>query len=403
MQDEDYQRAITLLSSMALEKPTSAKTWARLGEAQFRAGLTDPSHESFLRALELDADLTAAHLYLGYIAEGAGDISGAMQHYRLYVDGRTGGHAIRDVTRRLELLKRQWAARFASEAISHERDLPTPVTTDSTIGIIPFDAELLPPTLKPIARGMAEILVTDFTKVPGLRVVERMKTDRLLDELERSQSALYDTSNAPRVGKLLGAAHLLGGQASELSHGRLRFDPHLVHTETGDVMVGEGQFGEIAQFFRMEKQIVFDVIDTLGIILTPEQRAAIGEIPTRSFSSFLAYSRGLLLQDRGLYEEAQSEFEEAARLDPDFVDARNRARETGNLSDVDPTQEPRDLSEFSDVVSDDSDWREPVVDTHFMLGHMNTNVGLIRPAGGDDPETPPEGKTTLIIEGTFDP
>jgi len=239
--------------------------------------------------------------------------------------------------------------------------------------------------------------------VRGLRVVERLKTERLLTELALSQTAAFDTSTAPRVGKLLGAAQILGGDASELSHGRLRFDPQMVRTKTGDIFVANEQVGELAEFFRLEKQIVFDVIDQLGFGLTEAERDSIAHLPTESFVAFLAFSRGLDLLDRGRYKEARDEFDRAASLDPGFREAQEQAQQTSLLSNLDPDDELSDVESFASGTSEESEWAESPVPTDRRLGNLMGNSGLTRPAGDtDDPYTPATGRTTIIIDGTFD-
>jgi hypothetical protein len=63
-------------------------------------------------------------------------------------------------------------------------------------------------------------------------------------------------------------------------------------------------------------------------VLTTAERHAIEERPTRSLQAFLAYSKGLRLEDEGKYQEASRSFGEAARLDPSFGAASVKSTET---------------------------------------------------------------------------
>ena len=74
--------------------------------------------------------------------------------------------------------------------------------------------------------------------------------------------------------------------------------------------------------FDAEKRIVFGVFDDLGITLTPAERAAIDQRPTRSIAAFLAYSGGLSAEDSGRFDLAARLYREAARLDPGFAAAQ---------------------------------------------------------------------------------
>ncbi|HSG99344.1 MAG TPA: tetratricopeptide repeat protein [candidate division Zixibacteria bacterium] len=400
-----HARAIPLLTALVLENPTDAKTYARLGEAQYHTDDIDGARTSFQKAIALDAGLSASYLYLGYIAEQTDSIDLALAHYQSYLDHKSGGETYREVAQRVELLRRARAEAFAKQAMARERELRPSSYSDSTVGVVYFNGDHLSESLRPLVRGLSDMLITDLSIVPGLRVVERLKTDKLLDELQLGRTSAFDTASAPRLGKLLGAAHVLGGDATELSHGRLRFDPQIVRTTTGDVALTDEQVGELASFFRMEKQIVFDVIAELGFKLTNAVRDSIARVPTESFVAFLAYSRGLELQDAGQFRAAQQEFEKARAIDPDFRAAGARARESANLSALDPRDAPVKVEAFAKKTADNRGWREKPVATDRRLGRLLENGGLMRPVRDrnvDDPYTPPSGRTTVIINGRFD-
>ena len=63
--------------------------------------------------------------------------------------------------------------------------------------------------MAPLAKGFAEFTAIDLAKVKSLRVIDRLKIDMILDELQLSASGAVDPSTAPRMGKLLGSKHLM--------------------------------------------------------------------------------------------------------------------------------------------------------------------------------------------------
>jgi tetratricopeptide (TPR) repeat protein len=401
MHEGEYERAARILSTVAIEHPDDAKLWGRLGEAQYRSDQFDASRESFQRALHLDDRMHAAYLYLGYIAEQQDSVDLALDFYQKFLD--QSGKQVAEVTRRITELRRLRAETFARNALAQERDLRPSSYSDSTVGVVYFNSDRLSESLRPLAKGLSAMLVTDLSRVPGLRVVERLRTDKLLEELALTQMGAFDTSSAPRVGKLLGAAHVIGGDASELSHGRLRFDPQMVQTKTGEVSLPPQQTGDLAEFFRLEKAMVFDIVDQLGFTLTESERDSIAQIPTESIVAFLAYSRGLDLHDRGMYKAARKEFQRATSLDPDFKEADERAQEARLLSEAPPADEPGDVASFARSSANHDDWGEAVIHTDRRLDRLLDNTGLMRPGRGeDDPDQPPSGGTTVIINGGFD-
>jgi hypothetical protein len=84
--------------------------------------------------------------------------------------------------------------------------------------------------------------------------------------------------------------------------------------------------------FDVEKRIVFQLFTDLGVQLSTADRNAIEQRPTRSLAAFLAYGRGLTLSDEGRYDAAGREFDNAVRLDPGFLSARDRGQEAKNAA-----------------------------------------------------------------------
>ena len=186
---------------------------------------------------------------------------------------------------------------------------------------------------------------------------------------------------------------------SELGEGRLRLDPQIVSTKSGKVDLTKEQTGELAQFFRMEKQVVWDVLRELGIEASEQERDSLALLPTESFVAFLAYSRGLDLYDRGLYPEARKEFGRAAKIDPSFHAAGARLRQTAHLS-ADGVAEPADVGELSESAADQNVWAEQPGETDQRLAGFLGNIGLGRRQ--DDPNKPPQNQATVIVIGRFD-
>jgi tetratricopeptide (TPR) repeat protein len=407
MQAGEWDRAVRILTTQSTERPGDAKVWARLGEAQYNAGRDAEAADALDKALVLDEKMYGAHLFLGYVAERQNNLDRALWHYQVYVDRRPDTKAARDTHRRIDALKRARAAVFAKEALAKERELSPASYPDSSIGVVYFNGDRLPDSLRPLAKGLAHMMVTDLSKVSRLLVVERLRVDKILEELKLSSSAAFDSTTAPRMGKLLGAAHVLGGDISGLPQERLRVDPQLVSAKTGEVELPGEQVGALSRIMAMEKDMVFSVLKQMGIKLRPEERTAIAKVPTDSLAAFLAFSRGLEYADRGDYEKAEREFDRARTIDPSFSEAGQRATEAGYLSGSSPSAEPQHLEEFAAATSGSGEWQTPITDTGVRLNAFLENAGLIRPVGteapADNPYTPPApGESSVIINGRFD-
>lgn len=407
MYEGDYERAVPLLTAQTMSSPNDGRLWARLGEAQYHLQQYAPAKESFYKAQSLDTYLPSAHLFLGYIGEQEDSVEAALGHYQRYLDIQSEGSTAKDIAKRIETLRRERAVRIAQAAIAREREINPASFSDSTIGVAYFNSDRLPENLRPISKGLAEMLVTDLSKLKALKVVERTQTERILTELKLAQTSFFDSTNAPRLGKLIGAAHIVSGDAVELSEGRLRFDPQLVSTKTGDVDIGKEQTGELAQFFQIEKRILWDILKRLRIEPSISEKLELDQVPTESFVAFLAYSRGLDDEDAGRYGDARREYDRAASVDPSFKEARERADRMSYLSSLDLDARPERLDRLVQRNSSQPEWTERPARTDERLGAMNENSGLFRPVGSDrgandNPYTPPSSNTTVIIHGRFD-
>jgi hypothetical protein len=86
------------------------------------------------------------------------------------------------------------------------------------------------------------------------------------------------------------------------------------------------------RIFQLEKDLVFEIINQMGISLTQEERDAIEIIPTENLLAFMAYCRGLDYEDRGLYNRAVEEYRTAVNLDPQFFPASVNLKRSESLS-----------------------------------------------------------------------
>jgi hypothetical protein len=101
-----------------------------------------------------------------------------------------------------------------------------------------------------------------------------------------------------------------------------------VNTQTSAVAGGAAYENALEELFAIEKAVVLKLFEDLGVTLTTAERNAIDERPTRSIQAFLAYSKGLKLEDEGKYDEASRSFGDAARIDPTFGAAASKRTET---------------------------------------------------------------------------
>jgi len=308
-------------------RPNDAAAARSLGVAYYKVGRFADARAQLNSAARMDPRDGTTALYLGLTAEKQNDLAGAKAAYQSYVRyGRTS-RVRRQLESRLAALTRQEIQASAKLAVAREQQLSTQAASPRTVGVLPLRFVGQDSSLQPLERGMAELITTDLARSHLLTVVERARLQALLDEISLQQSGQTDATTNVRAGKIIQAGRIVSGQIVQ-NAGRLRVDAAILNTQTASVSGGAASENTLEQLFAIQKAIVLQLFDSLGVQLTTAERNAIEQRPTRSLQAFLAYSRGLRLEDQGRYEEASRSFGEAMRIDPAFGAARQKSAET---------------------------------------------------------------------------
>src|SRR5688572_12135774 len=86
-----------------------------------------------------------------------------------------------------------------------------------------------------LSKGLSDFLITEMSANPSIRVVERDQVQRLIDEQKLVGAGQVDRESAVKVGKLLGAQHMIFGGFMADPKGNFRIDARAVNVETGAI------------------------------------------------------------------------------------------------------------------------------------------------------------------------
>jgi tetratricopeptide (TPR) repeat protein len=320
-------RSIARLEQAQRAEPGSFAVNRSLGIGYYKAGRYADARAALETATRLDPRDGTTALYLGLSSEELGDLAGAKRAYSTYLSvGRTSRVRIQ-LQSRLAALTRRELAEDAKRAVQQERTLGAVAGSPTTIAVMPLRFSGVDSSLRPLERGVAELLTTDLARSPKLTVLERARIQAVVDELALQGSGRTDAATNVRAGRLLRAGRLVQGSILQLDGSQLRVDAAVVDVPTTQVRgVAQGS-DQMEQLFALEKRIALELFDQLGVTLTVAERNAIEQRPTRSLAAFLAYSRGLTAEDEGRYDEASRFYRDAMRLDPGFDAALQRNRD----------------------------------------------------------------------------
>ena len=346
--------AVRLLHLALSQRPGDPERNRELGIACFGVQDYDCAAEHLGIADQRKVMNGEAFYCLGATHERLGDTTSALTTYSRYWEVSRLSHFRRMMVRRVrELVRTQVSPQDHIEG--HVPDNTLAVFRIQTIS----DSE----PLQPIGIGLTDWVMTDLQYVKALTVLERLRIDRILEELDFAQSETLDPSTIPRLGRTLGARHIIFGTVLDQGAERIRVDlfAHDALGEKGEVSVSAE--GAILDVFSLEKVLVFDLLDRMGVSLTAMERQKIERIPTRSLSAFLAYSQAIEHEWAGRDEEAEDLFKQTIIDDPMFDQTTPAAAEgeasrseetidnvTGDLIPDDPEDARGDPPEMQPLI-----------------------------------------------------
>lgn len=269
-------------------------------------------------------------------AEGAqavsrGDFDAAMLPWRRYVaEAPQGLPSARRIRGYLTLLERESARRLARAAAGSERQLvTTKPPTRLTVAVFPFQTagteRGTPAALQPFNRGLVAMITADLARVPALTVLERERIEALLRELRLADSGLVDRSTLGPPAALLGAGTVVTGTllnepapggVGGLNAGRYKINAAAFDMTQSRIIATPEADGSQARFFVLQKQIVYGLLQGLGITDIP---AAVHKVHTRNWEAYRRFALGLQLLAQDRFDDAREAFYAALREDPAFT------------------------------------------------------------------------------------
>lgn len=237
---------------------------------------------------------------------------------------RTGRHrgARTRVTRTIALLFTASAALFASPARSVAQDAPRP-----TVAVMYFTNSALVGNAdyQPLSKGMAELLITELSRNRNIRVVERDRLQELLAEQNLSSGDRVDKETAVRMGKILGAGHMLMGTFVIDPRENMRIDVRAVNTETSEIEYVESIEGKASKLLSMVSELGTKVNGGLKLPPRPADAPKFSDAGGRNpnqFRAMLLMSRAIEEQDRKNVPAAVALYRQAIEANPDFERAK---------------------------------------------------------------------------------
>lgn len=168
-----------------------------------------------------------------------------------------------------------------------------------------------------LSKGIADFLITEMAANPGIRLIERDQVQKLIDQQTLVTGGPVDRETAVRVGKLLGAQHVIFGGFMADPKGNFRIDARAVGVEQGVI--------EYSERVQDKSDNVMELIGTLagrlnaGMHLPPVPART--PAPRLPMKYAVMYGKALDMTDRGEKTRAVELFGAVLKEFPDFEPA----------------------------------------------------------------------------------
>ncbi|HMK38284.1 MAG TPA: hypothetical protein VK569_03020 [Bacteroidota bacterium] len=322
---QDYEGTIRKLQERLVTNPADAEALRDLGVIYFETHKYPQARDYLKKASMANEHDGKTLFYLGMTREYDNDLKGALAAYINYTDIASSSPYHKLMEARYYSVTRELIADQFRVLAANEDSLGRQKTPSNAVAVFPLIYQGTDQKYSALGQGLGEMMTIDLGHVRQLRLVERMRVEELMNELKFSATSAVDPATAPRLGKFLAAGQIVGGRYTVSADNTLRLDVASQDIGKGKSPSSLTQSDELANLFKVQKEIVFSVVKGMGIVLTREEIEAIERIPTKNLQAFIAYSVGLEKEGQGDFGSASVYFKQASALDPAFAPAKAKS------------------------------------------------------------------------------
>ena len=187
---------------------------------------------------------------------------------------------------------------------------PTAATAipEKSIAVLPFQNLSREEENAFFADGVQDEILTDLAKIADLKVISRTSV---------MQYKNVSTRNLPEIAQALKVAHVLEGSVQR-SANRVRVSAQLIDARNDAHVWAEKYDRDLADVFAIQSEIAEKIADQLQAKLSPTEKSAINERPTKDLAAYDLYLRAKELLYEGYVNpsrERENDFKAVQLLD----------------------------------------------------------------------------------------
>jgi len=154
-----------------------------------------------------------------------------------------------------------------------------PETATQTIAVLYFQDLGPSPEAKPLRKALAQMLITDLSRLEGLQVVQRERIEKFVAETGIGESGLATVETAVLAGRALEADYVVQGTFSATSK-QITVDVKVGSREATAAELSRTFSRPVEEFMQLEQEIIEAIVEAVGV--EPVLRAApVNWIPCR--------------------------------------------------------------------------------------------------------------------------
>jgi TolB-like protein len=176
-----------------------------------------------------------------------------------------------------------------------------------------------------LSKGISGMLINELAQDNQIRVVERDQLQHLMDE-QNIDPKRVDQSTAVRLGKLLGAHHMIFGGFIADPSGRMILNSRAVNVETSQVEYVARVQGKSDNVLTMITQLADSMVNGMKLpaLDTKVSEAHVEAAKKVPFETVMLYSRGLAEEDKGNKEKAVEYYKASLSKFPAYEPSQKR-------------------------------------------------------------------------------
>lgn len=314
LSQKNYGEAIERFEQDLSETPDNWRVREKLGYAYLKTDQYDKAITEFKEVLKEIPKRPYATYYLGLAYLKNGNRRKAIDVFKSYRNEEEPLVELQ-IKKHLTILDMVESLNLAKAAVQKEKVLETIQPKAETVAVFYFKDLSPDHRFGHLQKAIAAMIITDLSQVDSLQVLERMRVQYLLTEMEMGQTGIVEKKTAPRTGRLLGAENLIVGT---FNTGSFRVNTSVASAAESQLKGSIAVHSQVDEFYILQKELVHKILKVLNVKLTPKEEAKFSKYHTKSLNAVVYFGQGLEAIDMNEWKEAKEYFDRAVKEDPSF-------------------------------------------------------------------------------------